>query len=260
MGDPWLKRVRGAAGRVYRSLVPVRDFLEFARHPDEVPTAEKDQSELHRMFYGNTGPVGHKWRHYLEIYGHHLARFRNTRFRLLEIGVADGGSLTLWRKYFGSDATIFGIDISPRCAQFDKQAGNVRIGSQDDPQFLQSVVSEMGGIDVVIDDGSHIADHQRVTFRTLFPLLNANGVYICEDLHTAYSRAGFDGGYHRRGTFIEVVKQIIDDIHADFHKRAQSVPDAHRSIHGIHVYNSILAIEKRALQKPEHVRVGTEAT
>ena len=230
----------------------------FAMSPDEVSEAEKTQSELHRLFYGNTGTLAHKWRHYLEIYDHHLSRFRNTPFRMLEIGVSEGGSLTLWRKYFGHDAILFGIDVDPSCRQFDKRDAHVRIGSQDDPEFLKSVASEMDGIDVILDDGSHVASHQRASFQTLFPLLNDGGVYICEDLHTAYW-PDYQGGYRRRGTFIEVAKQIIDDIHGDFHSRLPSVPNAHRMIHGIHFYNRILVIEKRPQKKPVHVRVGTPA-
>ncbi len=175
---------------------------------------------------------------------------------MLEIGVAEGGSLTLWRRYFGHDALLFGVDIDPNCSKFDKRDAHVRIGSQNNPEFLRSVASEMGGIDVVLDDGSHVASHQRTSFQTLFPLLNDGGVYICEDLHTAYWHVEYQGGYQRGGTFIEFAKQIIDDIHADFHSRSQSIPDAHRTIHGIYFYNSVVVIEKRSQQKPATISVG----
>ena len=108
---------------------------------------------------------------------------------MLEIGVFMGGSLALWRKFLGPDAVIFGIDINPSCIAFDGQFACVRIGSQDDPQFLRSIVAEMGGIDVVLDDGSHIASHQRASFDLLFPLLSDGGHYIVEDMHTAYWRS-----------------------------------------------------------------------
>ena len=48
----------------------------------------------------------------------------------------------MWRKYFGEDAIIYGIDIDPECAQLDGIAGQVRIGSQADTAFLESVVAE----------------------------------------------------------------------------------------------------------------------
>jgi hypothetical protein len=147
-------------------------FDRFSLSPDNVPAAEKTQSELHKLFYSNADTLVFKWRHYLKIYEDHLSRFRNTPFHMLEIGVAQGGSLSLWRRYFGPEALLFGIDIDDRCRQFDKRDAHVRIGSQDDPAFLRSVVSEMGGVDVVLDDGSHMASHQLTSFQVLFPLLN----------------------------------------------------------------------------------------
>jgi hypothetical protein len=230
-------------------------FDRFALSPADVPAAEKTQSELHILFYGTTGTLVYKWRHYLKIYEDHLSRFQNTPFHMLEIGVHQGGSLSLWRRYFGPKALLFGIDIDDSCRRFDEHDAHVRIGSQNDPVFLQSVVSEMDGVDVVLDDGSHKASHQLTSFQTLFPLLKDGGVYICEDVHSAYSPT-FDGGYRRSGTFIEVAKQIIDDIHADFHDQSQFVVDAHRSIHGIYFYNSMIVIEKRLQQEPRHIQVG----
>jgi hypothetical protein len=233
----------------------MRQFNRFSLSPDNVPAAEKTRSDLHKLFYSNTGTLVDKWQHYLKIYEDHLSRFRNTPFHMLEIGVAQGGSLSLWRRYFGPKALLFGIDIDDRFRQFDQRDAHVRIGSQADPTFLRSVVTEMGGVDVVLDDGSHKASHQLISFQILFPFLNDGGVYICEDLHTAYSPT-FDGGYRRSGTFIEVAKQIIDDIHADFHDQPQSVSGAHRSIHGIHFYNSMFVIEKRRQQEPRQIQVG----
>jgi len=86
---------------------------------------------------------------------------------------------------------------------------HARIGSQADPEFLASVVAEM---DIVIDDGSHVASHQLASFKALFPALSFGGVYICEDLHTAYWQ-DWDGGYKRHGTFVETIKDMIDNLH-----------------------------------------------
>lgn len=60
------------------------------------------------------------------------------------IGVGKGGSLRMWRRYFGDEAVIFGIDVEPDRAQLGGGDGEVRIGSQADPSFLRSVVGEMG--------------------------------------------------------------------------------------------------------------------
>ena len=69
--------------------------------------------------------------------------------RFLEIGVAEGGSLKMWRRYFGPRAVLCGIDINPACARFDGEHGRVRIGSQTDPEFIEAVLAELGGFDVV---------------------------------------------------------------------------------------------------------------
>ena len=97
----------------------------------------------------------HKWHHYLPIYEKYFSPYRDVAPKFLEIGVSKGGSLALWRKYFGSKATIFGIDRDLACQALDGENGQVRIGSQDDPDFLKNVVSEMGGVDIILDDGSH---------------------------------------------------------------------------------------------------------
>ena len=130
---------------------------------------------MERIFYGHTGRQAFKWRHYLEAYDRHLSRFRDTRVRLLEIGVQKGGSLQIWRKYFGPHAVIFGIDIDESCRALDGAGAAVRIGSQDDVAFLNGVVEEMGGLDVVIDDGGHVAEQQHASFATLFPLMSERG-------------------------------------------------------------------------------------
>ena len=151
-----------------------RDLEAFAGDVTQVPDAEKTMTDVHRLFYSNVdGPLVHKWRHYLAVYDRHLARFRKSDrsapLRLLEIGVFRGGSLKLWRTYFGPNAVIFGIDIDEGCRRFNGQDAQVRVGSQTDVQFLLETVKEMGGLDIVIDDGSHIAKSSKRDVQMLIP-------------------------------------------------------------------------------------------
>lgn len=208
------------------------------------PDQAKGSSNLFKLFMSHEGRLIHKWDHYLDLYDRHFAAIQSPR--MLEIGVFKGGSLELWRKYFGANAVIFGVDIDPTC-----EGENVRIGSQDDPQFLLSVVQEMGGLDIVLDDGSHVGKHQEISFRTLFPLLRDGGIYAIEDLHTAYW-PNYDGGHRRAGTGIELVKSLIDDMHHWWH----SEPALEIAIGGIHIYDSIAFIEKRAPEQPRVTKVG----
>jgi hypothetical protein len=229
----------------------------FVAQLGDVPDTERSRTPLHKVFYTNRGPIVQKWRHYLDVYDRHLSRFRNSSFRMLEIGVDEGGSMRLWRDYFGSQAVLFGVDINPSCKHLNGIDAQIRIGSQDDASFLKHVVAEMGGVDVVVDDGSHIAAHQRQSFNTLFPLLNPNGIYICEDLHTSYWRGSYQGGYKRRGSLIEFAKDIIDDLHSDFHRHgSRCLENANRLITGVHFYNSIVVIEKSPQERPSHIRIG----
>lgn len=219
--------------------------------------AEAGDGDLSKIFFGTKGRLIHKWLHYFPIYERYLGAYRNTNFKMMEIGVFKGGSLEMWREYFGADATLFGVDINPDCAKYFDPPNQVRIGSQDDPAFLQSVVDEMGGLDVVLDDGSHVARHQQVSFDVLFPLLKDGGLYIIEDVHTAYWAPIYDGGYRRRGSAIELAKRLVDDMHHWWHGRKfEEVSKG--DIAAVHFHDSIVVIEKRAAERPIQTQIGTD--
>ena len=240
-------------------LVPQpSDIRRYIRRVDPEDMYARADNDMARMFYSHNGHLAHKWDHYHRIYDRHLNRLRGTKVRFLEIGVSHGGSLQVWRRYLGPNAVIFGIDIDHRCSVSDDPPNiNVRIGSQADASFLQSVVTEMGGLDVVIDDGSHVVSHQRSSFETLFPLLSSTGIYIVEDLHTNYWRGEFGGGWKRRSTFIEQMKDLVDDMHRWWHKKPQRLTDAHTMVDGVHFYDSMVVVEKRVKDEPFTVQIGT---
>jgi hypothetical protein len=120
-----------------------------------------------------------KWQHYFSIYDKHFDRFRFTSPRVLEIGVDHGGSLQLWKRYFGEGAKIVGIDIRPEC-YFQEPGLEIHIGDQTDVTFLRS----LGNFDIIIDDGSHQPAHQSASFTELWP--RCSGVYLIEDCHDRY--------------------------------------------------------------------------
>jgi hypothetical protein len=171
--------------------------------------------------------------------------------RFLEIGVYKGGSIQMWRRYFGEDAIIYGIDIDPDCAQFDGQHGTVRIGSQADPEFLLSVIEEMGGVDIVLDDGSHHMKHLAKTLQTIIPHMSKNGVYMLEDLHTSYW-PDFGGGYNAKANFFNVIRTVIDDIHHWYHRHSIKIPEISNFVDSIHIHDSIVVLERGELIRPVH--------
>jgi hypothetical protein len=211
-------------------------------------------SPIEAIFYGNQGRLASKWLHYLPIYEQLFSPRRGAAVRLLEIGVQYGGSLELWRQYFGPDAVIYGVDIEPACASRCDPPNQVRIGSQADAAFLTSVVDEMGGLDLVLDDGSHVASHQRATFETLWPLLAVGGVYVIEDLHTSYMEP-WEGGFRHPGTAVEMVKGLIDDMHGWFTGRPPEWAPRDE-IGPILIADSIVGIQKVSRKRPGYVYTG----
>lgn len=255
-------RARSAAGRVKRRLRPPppgTSIAQWAASPTRTSAllAEAD-TEMARQFYNNTGRPVHKWTHYLDRYDQHFGRYKGTALGMLEIGVYVGGSLELWRGYFGPDARIMGVDINPACVALVDPPNMVRIGSQDDPEFLLSAVADLGmPLDIVLDDGSHVGRHQWTSFRTLFPLLSDGGLYVIEDLHTSYW-ADFEGGLGDPTTGIGLVRALIDDMHAWYRTDGDESTPAKEWVGGIHVYDSMVFIEKKKRSRPEHITVPPE--
>jgi hypothetical protein len=200
-------------------------------------------SELWHSFLTNTGRLTHKWTHYFPIYERHFARFKNTSCLVVEIGCGKGGSLQMWKRYFGPHASIVGIDIDPACSEFREDQIEILIGDQSSPAFLESVVATVGQPDVIIDDGSHIMQHIDASFAYLYPRLPKNGVYLVEDLHTAYWEE-YQGGYLRSSSFIEKCKSLVDSLNA-FHSRGAVPADEFaRTTLSMHFYDSVVVFEK----------------
>ena len=118
---------------------------------------------------------------YTQLYSQYFDPIRYSARAIVEIGVWRGESLRMWREYF-PDALVFGIDIDSECVAHRGDRIGVYTGSQSDVDFLLATITEIGReLDVVIDDGSHLATDYRVSFETLFPLVRSGGWYVIED-------------------------------------------------------------------------------
>ena len=213
-------------------------------------------NDLERIFRQNEGRLIHKWIHYFEIYDRYFSPFRGRDIRVLEIGVFHGGSLQMWKQYFGEQALIVGMDINPRVEALGEAGIEIVVGDQSDPDFLRSVVDRFGPFDIVIDDGSHVPAHQIASIEHLWPTLPEDALYVVEDLHTNYWEH-FGGGKGADDTFFEWLRERMDDIHA-FHSREDHfVPNAWtRTLRAIHVYDSVAVLERSSIQAPTHERTG----
>jgi len=138
--------------------------------------------------YG-TDKAGDHW--YTPHYMTHLRKFKNKKIKLLEIGVGGydnpqigGNSLRMWKKYF-LFGKIYSIDIYDKSVLQEKRI-KIYQGSQVDEEFIDKVINEIGTLDIIIDDGSHLNGHIIETFKILFPKLKDGGVYVVEDMQTSY--------------------------------------------------------------------------
>ena len=127
-----------------------------------------------------------KWVHYFPVYEKHFSAYRGKDIVFVEIGVLYGGSLQMWKNYFGKNAKIIGIDINPQCKQFEEEQISIEIGNQGDENFWAAFKEKYPRVDILLDDGSHFTNHQILTFKQMFPHIKEGGLYMCEDCHTSY--------------------------------------------------------------------------
>ncbi len=221
---------------------------------------------LRRWFEANTGRLIHKLDHYFEIYHRHFARYRDARPTVVEFGVSQGGSLEMWRDYFGPGARIVGVDINPACDNFGEGEGiEVFVGDQADRGFLREFAVEVGPIDVLVDDGGHTMEQLTTTFEEMYAAVAVPGVYLAEDLQTCYWEK-YGGGVRRDGSFIEYAKGLVDRLNAwSVGDRKKTPPydgptievDAFtRTTDSLSFYNGVLVIEKRDVPEPEVRKTG----
>jgi len=222
--------------------------------------SDKPKHSLREYFYQNEKKLVYKWDHYLDIYDLHFSKYRGKEIKLLEIGVFHGGSLQMWKNYFGVKALIVGIDIDSKCKKFEEDQIEIAIGAQEDKSFLREIVLKYGKFDIIIDDGGHTMDQQKTSFEFLFPHVKKDGIYLIEDLHTSYWEK-YGGGFGKSETFIEDSKKLIDNMNA-WHSRN---PDLHkinyytRNIYGLHFYDSMLIVEKGKISEPFSLVKGKES-
>src|SRR5688572_22252657 len=143
------------------------------------------ESNLRALFYNHEGKQIHKWDHYFDIYEKYFSKYIGQKINILEIGISHGGSLQLWKKYFGDKVHVYAIDINPQCKKLEEENITIFIGSQSDKQFLSEVRQQLPELDIILDDGGHTMIQQKVSFECLFLNVKEGGVYIIEDTHTS---------------------------------------------------------------------------
>ncbi len=212
---------------------------------------------LREIFDQHNKRLIHKWNHYIEIYDQYFSKYRNTEVVMLEIGLSQGGSIDMWKEYFGPKLTIYGVDINPNNKSFEEPNVKIFIGSQSDKSFLNDLKTKVPKLDILIDDGGHTMEQQINTFEVMFDQVKPGGIYLCEDVQTSYLKL-FYGKYKGKNTFIEYSKNFIDQQHAWFSEDNSKlkVDSLTRNIKAIHYYTNMVFIEKENMIEPFEVKKG----
>jgi hypothetical protein len=134
--------------------------------------------ESYSNYKGTDKGTGHC---YDDLYQQLLEPIRLKAKNVVEIGVFSGASCEVWLEYF-SNATIYGIDISFQNLIYNNQSERMKYikGNATTKEILKNLPS---CIDFVLDDGSHLPDHQINSAKIFAPLISKDGIFICEDIH-----------------------------------------------------------------------------
>jgi O-antigen biosynthesis protein len=190
------------------------------------PSVETHAYSLTKIFQEHSGLIVDKWEQYVDAYEDILAPYRRSNHiagvataiterstSILEIGVSFGGSLQVWKKFFGPSSTVVGVDINTNVCDYNYHLthGDIFtfcfdassrahldiffatewIHGSDRTMFLIPQDDGLehapsGGAplqyDIIIDDGSHINHDVISTFNASFEHVAAGGVYVVEDV------------------------------------------------------------------------------
>lgn len=159
-------------------------------------------SEIADHYGTDKGTAGH-FHCYTTMYEALFAPIRGAtrKLRLLEIGILDGASLATWSEYF-ENAIIIGVDIDT--AQCVRELPRVTIAQGDagDADTLTRTATEFGPFDIVIEDASHDAPHQRLAVEVLLPHVNVLGWLIIEDILADHPMHEWVCGLIRGGGYV----------------------------------------------------------
>jgi hypothetical protein len=195
--------------------------------------------EIYRLFLASKN-YSSKYKKYFEIYEDLFKRFKDKDITFVEIGIQNGGSLEIWKKYFGKNSRIIGIDFNSECKKFEKDNIIVEIGSQSDPEFWNNFFLKYGFVDIILDDGGHTNHQQITTVINCIKNIKNNGLLITEDTHSSYMRQ-FDNP--SKYSFINFTKKSIDDINYKFPDIGYYKSSINNFVYSIEFFESIVAFK-----------------
>lgn len=177
---------------------------------------------------------------YFQVYDEIFGPYVGKKITFVEVGVLNGGSLFMWRDFFGPNARIIGVELNPDAKKWEEHGFEIFIGSQADPVFWDDLFKKIGPIDVMLDDGGHFNDQQIITTLCAIPHIKDGGLLAVEDVHTSYM-AKFNSP--SKYSFINFAKNTADRINARFPDLLVDQNELSKSIFSTSFYESIVSFK-----------------
>jgi hypothetical protein len=204
-----------------------------------------NEIELYGIHYGTDKIYDHG---YHRFYNKELLEYKNMQnIGILEIGVDGFASINMWKSYF-RNAFIYGIDINK---EYKDDTIHVFKADQSNINSLENIKNQLNHpIFFINDDGSHIHEHQLLSFDYLFSnVLQEGGIYIIEDIEVSYWRRGELYGYQANYgvgntlSIVEKFKLLIDYVnHPFFNENDKKILDENTQFLSTKTKESILSI------------------
>ena len=200
---------------------------------------------------------------YFNIYNELFTKYRNKKITFVEIGVKWGGSLLMWKNFFGNNARIIGVDLYPETKKLEKEGFEIFIGDQSSDTFWKDFFSQVGKIDILVDDGGHTNENQILTLNNVINHVNDDGLIVIEDTGASYDNKHFNPSKY---SFINYSKYLIDDLYGKNEDKLRLTGvtkenSLNDSIYAIKFFNSIVAFfidRKKCIEKKNIINRNLE--
>lgn len=126
------------------------------------------------------------WHRYIPEYERIVFSTLPETAKILEIGVLGGESVRLLSDRFPK-GQIVGADIQKPSSTWPVRENiTYKEVDQSKKDSVLDLLMSCGYVDLIIDDGSHIPEHQAMTFKDGLCYINKGGWYIIEDVHSSF--------------------------------------------------------------------------
>lgn len=181
-----------------------------------------------------------KYDSYFFVYESLLEKYVDREITFVEVGVFNGGSLFMWREFFGPKARIIGIDLNPDALEWTKNGFEIYIGDQSSDTFWVNLYQKIGKVDVLIDDGGHTNRQQIITSHYAIQNINDGGLLIVEDVHTNYFR---EFGNPSRYSFVNFAHRIVDGVNSRAYSLRRTYAQYSSRVYSVSFFESMVVFK-----------------